>query len=243
MDFELTYRRFSERSILVEWPQEIHEDILEDMLFYKNSILNFSDKSIVQVNSAYCSMLIIYESTIDNINDEFLSLKRHYLKRNITKKMKSKLFKIPVCYDEEFGLDLKAISEGKKIAISELIRQHSEPVYTVFFIGFLPGFLYLGGLNKGLHFPRKKCPRLQIKKGAVAIGGEQTGIYPNESPGGWNIIGNSPIALFLPKKKEPCFAKPGDQIKFIPISKTEYNAVAQKIEQGTYTIESEVIDG
>lgn len=243
MDFKLTYRRFSERSILVEWPQEISEFILEDVLFYKNAILDLNIESIVQVNNAYNSIIIIYELTIDNINDEYLSLKSIYSNRNIFKKTKAKIFSIPVCYDEEFSLDLKELSQEKKMSVSEIISRHSKPVYTVFFIGFLPGFLYLGGLNKRLHFPRKMSPRLQIKKGAVAIGGAQTGIYPNDSPGGWNIIGNSPVDLFLPKKKEPCFAKPGDKIKFTPISRTEYQSLVLQIEQGVYTIQSEVIDG
>jgi inhibitor of KinA len=243
MNFELIYRRFSERSILVEWPQEISDIILKDVLLFKNSILNSCSESIIQVNTAYNSILISYKTTIDNVNDEILTLKTHYLTRKIGGKDTNRLFKIPVCYDEDYGLDLVAISEETQLSISEIIKRHSQPVYTVFFIGFLPGFLYLGGLDKRLHFPRKKSPRLQIKKGAVAIGGQQTGIYPNASPGGWNIIGNSPIPLFLPKKKEPCFTKPGDKIKFIPVSRMDYNSIVLQIENGTYVIESEVIDG
>jgi inhibitor of KinA len=242
LNFELTYRQFSERSILVEWPQEIDEFILEDVLFFKNSILKNSNKSIVEVNNAYNSILVIYKLAIDNVNDEFLRLKSYYFGRELLKKDTAKLFKIPVCYNEEFGLDLKDVSKEKKMSISDIIRRHSQPIYTVFFIGFLPGFLYLGGLDEQLHFPRKKSPRLQIKKGAVAIGGEQTGIYPNVSPGGWNIIGNSPVELFLPEKKESCFAKPGDRIKFVPVSKSEYDDIVLRIEQGVYEIESEVID-
>ena len=243
MNFELIYRRFSERSILVEWPQEISEIILKDVLLFKNSILNSCSESIIQVNTAYNSILISYKTTIDNVNDEILTLKTHYVTRKIEGKDANRLFKIPVCYDEDYGVDLVAISQEKQLSISEIIKRHSQPVYTVFFIGFLPGFLYLGGLDKRLHFPRKKSPRLQIKKGAVAIGGQQTGIYPNASPGGWNIIGNSPIPLFLPKKKEPCFAKPGDKIKFIPVSRMDYNSIVLQIENGTYVIESEVMDG
>lgn len=242
MNFELIYRRFSERSILVEWPQEIDEYIFKDVLLFKNSLLNLDDKLILQINTAYNSLLIIYQYTIDNFNDEILTLKLHYINRKVVKKSITTLFKIPVCYDEEFGLDLIAVSEEKKMPIPEIIKRHSQPVYTVFFIGFLPGFLYLGGLDERLHFPRKKSPRLQIQKGAVAIGGSQTGIYPDESPGGWNVIGNSPVELFLPKKKEPCFAKAGDKIQFVPVSKTVYDSIVLQIKQGKYIIESEVID-
>ena len=243
MNFELIYRRFSECSILVEWPQEISEIILKDVLLYKNSLLNNCSESIIQVNTAYNSILISYKTTIDNVNNEILTLKTHYVTRKIGEKDTNRLFKIPVCYDEDYGVDLVAISQEIQLSISEIIKRHSQPIYTVFFIGFLPGFLYLCGLDKRLYFPRKKSPRLQIKKGAVAIGGQQTGIYPNASPGGWNIIGNSPIPLFLPKKKEPCFAKPGDKIKFIPVSRMDYNSIVLQIENGTYVIESEVIDG
>jgi inhibitor of KinA len=242
MDFELIYRRFSECSILIEWPQEINEYVLKDVLLYKKSILNFKYKLILQVNNAYNSLLVNYKYTIDNFNDEVLALKAYYVDRNVIHKPKAKLFKIPVCYDEDFGLDLIAISKEKRMTIPEIIQRHSQPLYTVFFIGFLPGFLYLGGLENQLHFPRKKKPRSKIKKGAVAIGGEQTGIYPNDSPGGWNIIGNSPIELFLPTEKEPCFAKPGDKIKFVPISRVLYDSILLQIAQGNYNIESEVID-
>ncbi|WP_040280090.1 5-oxoprolinase subunit PxpB [Psychroserpens damuponensis] len=243
MDYELEFRRFSERSILIEWPQEINEFILEDVLLFKKSILNLDIKSILQVNSAYNSLLIIYKCTIDNINDEILTLKACYLERKIVKKTRTKLFKIPVCYTKEFGLDLVEISEEKKLSIPEIIQLHSQPIYTVYFIGFLPGFLYLGGLDEQLHFPRKTSPRREVKKGAVAIGGAQTGIYPNASPGGWHIIGNSPVDLFMPNNDSPCFAKAGDSIEFVPISRDRYDAILHQVKQGDYNLESEVVDG
>lgn len=243
MNFELTYQRFSERSILVEWPSKIDNSILEDVLDFKNHLLNLNIKSIVQVNSAYNSILIIYEFTIDNAYDEFLTLKALYLDRVSKTKLTLRHWKIPVCYDDDFGLDLKEISEEKNVSKNEIIRRHSETIYTVFFIGFLPGFLYLGGLDKRLNFPRKVSPRSQIKKGAVAIGGAQTGIYPNASPGGWNIIGNSPLEFFNPKKDRPCFAKAGDKIEFVPVRRRQYDAILDQVENGMYVIESEVVNG
>ena len=95
-----------------------------------------------------------------------------------------------------FGIDLDEIAQKKKLSIDEIIELHTTPKYQVFSIGFLPGFLYLGGLDKRLHFDRKSVPRLAVKKGAVGIGGMQTGIYPKTSPGGWHIIGNSPVIFF-----------------------------------------------
>ncbi len=243
MNFELSYRRFSEQSILVEWPQNIDEFILKDVLLFKQYLATLDVKSILQINNAYNSLLIIYNFTIDDVYSEITELKTHYRQRNIVKKSNSKLFKIPVCYDEEFGLDLEIISAEKQLPISQIIALHSQVVYTVFFIGFLPGFLYLGGLDKQLHFPRKKNPRQVIKKGAVAIGGQQTGIYPNVSPGGWNIIGNCPLEFFIPKKETPCFASAGDKVKFIPVSRLDYDDIVVKINSGNFIIENEDIDG
>ena len=156
-------------------------------------------------------------------------------------KVKSVLWKIPVCYDAVFGIDLEAISKEKNLSKEEIIKRHSQAIYTVYFIGFLPGFLYLGGLDESLHVPRKSTPRLQIEKGAVAIGGNQTGVYPTESPGGWNIIGNSPIEFFNPKLETPCFAKAGDKISFKPITIQEFKTIKILVEAGVYQIESEVL--
>ncbi len=242
-NFELEYYQFSERSILVEWPQKIDESILDDVLMFKNHLLKSNTKVILDINNAYNSILIVYKLTIDNINDEISRLKTYYLDRISIKKSVTTLWKIPVCYDEKFGLDLEDISSKNKLSKSDIIRIHSEQIYTVFFIGFLPGFLYLGGLDNRLHFPRKKTPRSQVEKGAVAIGHHQTGIYPNQSPAGWNIIGNSPINFFDPALSEPCFAKPGDQMQFIPISLEEHTKIKTKVLNNAYQLESEVYDG
>jgi len=106
----------------------------------------------------------------------------------------------------------------------------------VFFIGFLPGFLYLGGLNERIAMPRKATPRLRVPKGAVAIGGSQTGVYPAESSGGWNIIGNSPVLFFNIENLDPCFAKTGDKISFERISLEEHATIKKQIENNTYQL-------
>ncbi|WP_298902148.1 5-oxoprolinase subunit PxpB [uncultured Psychroserpens sp.] len=242
-NFELTYRRFSEDSILVEWPPEITKSIVYDVLSFKNMILNYNIKGIIQINNAYNSILVIYDFAIDKINDEISTLKSLYDTRVCINRPTFKLWRIPVCYDEEFGLDLDVVSKQNKLSKSEVVRLHYEPIYTIFFIGFLPGFLYLGGLDKRLHFPRRSKPRIRLKKGAVAIGGGQTGIYPNVSPGGWHIIGNSPIEFFKSANENPCFAQAGDQVQFVPIPNSEYKVLVEQIKNGTYQLESEVFDG
>ncbi|MFG6687341.1 5-oxoprolinase subunit PxpB [Mariniflexile sp. HNIBRBA6329] len=243
MAFKLKYKPFGERSILVEWPEVIDEKNLDDIIQFKARILENNIKSIVEIKSAYNSLLIIYDSFCRNIENEVIWLKKTYKSVNKSADTVSVLWKIPVCYDEEFGIDLDVISVEKKLSREEIIKLHSQAIYTVYFIGFLPGFLYLGGLNESLFMPRKSTPRLQIEKGSVAIGGNQTGVYPTASPGGWNIIGNSPIDFFNPKSDPPCFAKAGDKIVFNPVSFKEYSDIKALVEAGVYQIESEVFHG
>lgn len=242
MDFILTYHRYSERSILIEWPQDIDENILEDIMLFKNYLEGLGLKSIVDIISAYNSMLIIYNEAIDNINDAFLTLKRYYIKRKLGQSQTSRLWQIPVCYDESFGWDLQEISNKNMLSKGDLVRLHCQAIYRVYFIGFLPGFIYLGGLNGRLHFPRKKTPRKRIEKGAVAIGGNQTGIYPNESPAGWHVIGNCPLKLFCPSNAKPCFAKPGDRVQFYQVSKDEHQKICTAAEAGNFYIKHGVVD-
>lgn len=232
--FQLKFLPFNERSILVEWPSRIDEDVLKDVLLFKNIIQKNLSKVVVEIIQSYNSLLVIYDSTIDDFNGEILKLKSLSESQVDDVNLESLVWEIPVCYDTKFGLDLNEISEEKKLTKQELIQLHSQPFYTVYFIGFLPGFLYLGGLDHQLQFPRKSKPRMKVEKGALAIGGHQTGIYPNESPGGWNIIGNSPLEFFNPQQSPPCFVKAGDQVQFVPIDILEYEKIKRDLDRGVY---------
>lgn len=227
---------------MIEWPKIISKETLKSVLVCKQKLENHKFKEKVYIKSAYNSILITYEFSIENFYNEILTLKSIFLSLNDTIESSYNLWKIPVCYDEEFGVDLVEISTKNKISIPDIIQTHSNTTYKVYFLGFLPGFLYLGGLDKRLHFSRKRTPRLNVSKGSVAIGGSQTGIYPNESPGGWNIIGKTPLNFFNINSDIPCFAKPGDEIQFVSITKTEYEQIAFSIQNNTYKVESEVIN-
>ncbi|MFH4965759.1 5-oxoprolinase subunit PxpB [Gaetbulibacter sp. M235] len=243
MSFNLIFKPYGERSILIEWPSIISKQILEDIIRFKTAIEEKNIEPIVELKSAYNSLLISYNSICRNFENEVKTLKKLYKTTNFQHDILSRTWKIPVCYDDIFGIDLDEMSKAKGLSKNEIIKRHSETKYTVYFIGFLPGFLYLGGLNESLFTPRKSTPRLEIEKGAVGIGGNQTGIYPSESPGGWNIIGNSPIPFFDVTKGIPCFAKPGDKITFQSITQKEHKGIKLLVDAGVYQIESEVIDG
>ena len=240
--FDITYKPYGNQAILVEWPAKIDENILKDIIIFKNKIEKNRIKVIVDIINTYNSLTIIYNTTIENIYDEILTLKSIKNQKNIATSEQNYLWNIPVCYDEKFGIDLQEISEIKKLTIDELIHLHSSAIYTVYFIGFLPGFLYLGGMDKRLHFPRKGSPRLNVSKGSVGIGGSQTGIYPSQSAGGWNIIGNSPISLFNVASDNPCFAKAGDKIRFAPIDFHEYQHIELQVAHGMYKLKKEMLD-
>src|SRR5699024_5992541 len=132
----------------------------------------------------------------------------------VHKRRKPRQLLLPVCYDPLVAPDLDLVSKQKKLSRSQVIAIHCAGEYRVFMIGFLPGFPYLGGLDKRLEIPRKEQPRRKVAAGSVGIAGSQTGIYPQESPGGWQIIGRCPIPLFDPLADPPCPIAPGDVIKF-----------------------------
>ena len=222
MEFKIDIKKYGEKAILINWPQKIDEQILNDILSVKKIVLkNFQD--ILDVNNGYCSLLILFNRKVTDSNIEMLG-KILNDRKEVFQTKKNKLWRIPVCYHLSFGTDLENLSRTKKLSNNEIVHLHTEPSYKVFCKGFLPGFMYLGGLNKKLHTPRKPNPELNIPKNSVAIGGSQTGIYPTESPGGWHIIGRTPIALFSIKNTEFSEIKTGDTIQFYSVSLADFLA-------------------
>jgi len=231
---QLTYSPFGDTAILIEWPSIISEEILQDIVAFKIKIERLLKLQDVIVG--YNSLLLMYNFEIENLDSKVAVLRELYFQKDITTTITGTHWRIPVCYDPVFGIDLKLICSDKNMSIEQCVQLHSKAIYKVFFIGFLPGFLYLGGLNEQLATPRKSTPRLSVPRGAVAIGGNQTGVYPTKSSGGWNIIGNSPISFFDIDNIIPCFAKTGDKISFESISLTEYESIKKQIELKTYQI-------
>ena len=239
----MTYKPYGESAILIEWPQLISKEILKDIRFFVSEIERENSENILELNFVYCSLLIIYNSKNSCYCKIKHTLKSLYDNESvISVKSQKTLWHIPVCYNEEFGIDLAYLSFEKKLTVEKIISLHSSVDYTVYGIGFLPGFLYLGGLSEKLYFPRRNFPRLAVPKGAVAIGGNQTGIYPQNSPGGWHIIGNTPISLFDVNKETPCVITPGDEIRFNPITKEEFEVIKIAQEAGNYKLQRVIND-
>jgi inhibitor of KinA len=131
-------------------------------------------------------------------------------------------FEVPVCYGGEHGADLESLAEAHGLTVETVIELHSAPLYRVQMLGFAPGFAYLAGLDAKLVTPRRSNPRTQVPAGSVAIGGELTGIYPFELPGGWHLIGRSPLRMFDPSDRSPARLAMGDRVRFLPIGLEEY---------------------
>ncbi|MBN8715251.1 MAG: 5-oxoprolinase subunit PxpB [Xanthomonadales bacterium] len=140
----------------------------------------------------------------------------------------SRIVEIPVCYGGTYGPDLEALAAYAGMGSGEVVARHAADVYTVAMLGFAPGFPYLLGLNPALHMPRRTTPRTRVPAGSVAIGGAQTGIYPRELPGGWNLIGRTPLALFDPRHAPPCLLAPADRVRFRAISAEEFSALTER---------------
>ncbi|TYS90365.1 5-oxoprolinase subunit PxpB [Rossellomorea aquimaris] len=141
----------------------------------------------------------------------------------------SRIVDIPVCYGGEFGPDLEDVANHNHMSIEEVIAKHSNGDYLVYMIGFAPGFPYIGGMSPDIATPRRESPRLKIPAGSVGIAGEQTGVYPIETPGGWQLIGRTPLKLFKPNNDDsPSLLKAGDRIRFTPISFEEYKALEEE---------------
>lgn len=240
---KINTKPFGLHAVLVAWPNEVNDHILNTILqfetFLKNQCLEGSDWEYVP---AYNSLLLVNKKMSLDYPSFSKKLQDWYLNMGAFKPYQRNLWRLPVSYEKEFGIDLEEISNQLNISAEELIALHTGNVYTVYGIGFLPGFMYLGGLPKVLETARKDTPRMLVKKGAVGIAGKQTGVYPQESPGGWNIIGNCPVPVFDTTKNEPCFVSVGDQIQFYEVPRAKYDLCKIEVEVGIYQPEKIKID-
>ncbi|RDY61421.1 5-oxoprolinase subunit PxpB [Flagellimonas nanhaiensis] len=233
---------FGKSAVLVAWPNQVEESILQDILEFANNFraLKLEGWELV---IAYNSITMIQNDGILDFGEiKELILECHSKPKAENQKKERYLWRIPVCYEREFGIDIDEVAETLNLSPEQLIDQHTSQQYIVYGIGFLPGFMYLGGLPSSLEIPRRAEPRLNVSKGSVGLAGKQTGIYPQDSPGGWNIIGNCPIPLFDSSRETPCFVSVGDKVQFYEISKAEYDLRIIEAEVGIYKLEKLTID-
>jgi inhibitor of KinA len=136
---------------------------------------------------------------------------------------------VPVCYGGELGPDLAAVAAFAGMSADEVVAAHAGAVYRVFMLGFVPGFAYMGVLDARIAMPRRATPRVRVPRGAVGIAGAQTGIYPAETPGGWQLIGRTPVEPFDAARPAPFLFRPGDAVRFVPIARAEFERLAREV--------------
>ncbi len=234
------YLPFGDSALLVEFGDTISLEVNSKVIALNEAIQKTEILGIEELVPTYRSLLIRYnalKTTYEQLLFHIKNLERTLSKISIEKV--GKKITIPVAYGGEYGPDLSYVAEFHRLSEKQVIKLHSEREYRVYMIGFVAGFPYLGEVPKEIATPRLETPRLKVPAGSVGIAENQTGIYPCEAPGGWRIIGRTPFKLFNPLQQPPALLKPGDRIKFKPISKSEFETIKETVSKNVYSHFSE----
>ncbi|MBR3770099.1 MAG: 5-oxoprolinase subunit PxpB [Lachnospiraceae bacterium] len=223
-------------SLLVEFGKEISPDINRKIAATVQLMKEQHIEGVVDIIPAFCSLLINYDPRVisyEEMKQRMQDLIKVDAKAEAGRK---RVFEIPVCYGGEYGPDIANIAKNAGLSEKEVIEIHSSRDYLIYMLGFLPGFTYLGGLDERIHTPRLATPRIKINAGSVGIGGSQTGIYPLDSPGGWQLMGMTPVKTYDPEREIPILVEAGDYIRFVPITEAEYLEIKAQVERGEYQV-------
>lgn len=227
-------KAYGEAAVLIEFEQKISPEIHQQVQSLLNAVIN-AKLAITQAIPAYCSLTLTFDPkrvNFEELKSQIESLELSSNHRNNT----TRQLTIPACY--ELGIDFDELEQELKISREDIIETHSSQTYQVYMLGFLPGFPYLGVLDKSLHCSRKAIPRTKVPARSIAIAGQQTGIYPSEAPGGWQIIARTPVDIFNISTEFPFLFQTGDSVSFKAISKDEYQEMRSKVEAGKFDWES-----
>ncbi|WP_052255365.1 5-oxoprolinase subunit PxpB [Salinicoccus sp. YB14-2] len=228
-------RRYSENSITIYIGDEINEDTNKKLVHLKNELEKMEIDGVSEIVISYTSLIIYYDIFKTTGKDVENVLKKMDLAKLEKRSLKYNLVEIPVCYGGEYGPDL-ALFDDNGLSPEEVIELHSNTEYLVYMLGFMPGFPYLGGLDERLFKDRLDNPRTRIPAGSVGIGGKQTGMYPFTSPGGWNLLGRTPIPLFDENREPQILYEAGDRIIYRAIDEKEYKQLQQQVEDDDYEV-------
>lgn len=233
MDY--SYFQINEQALEVIFPEQINVEENKLVQQVSQKLIEEETTGVTGVIPAYHTLTVnfdydltsfkLLEGQIDSLiassSGEDMSVKR--------------IVELPVCYDEEFGPDLEDVAEFASVSVENLIKLHTGTDYFIFMMGFLPGFAYMGSVPKQIAMPRLKVPRKSIAPGSVGIAGAQTGMYPVESPGGWRLIGRTPIQLYDPNNPVLKY-KSGDYVRFKSITKSDYYDIQKQDQAGNYDL-------
>lgn len=229
----MEFKPFGDAALLINFEQVIDKTINDDVVFISKNIENSGIPGLLYCLPAYCSITIGYDSSKIKYN-----LLVELIKSVIDQKQEQQVLNnnrkllIPVCYETPYSFDLIDLEKQLGITQKEIIELHCSNIYQIYMLGFLPGFPYMGTLPYDLNCKRKEIPRKKVNAGSVGMAGQQTGIYPIDAPGGWQIIGRTPVPIFNQKNKIPFLFQPGDSVEFYPISINEFKSMEEDFSKG-----------
>ena len=231
---EVRYLVAGDSAVCVEFGNEISPEINKKIRAFKIAVEKSDIPGIVETVPTYRSLLVHYHP--EGIGFKALTEKFDKLMGSLSSIPipPPTVIEIPVLYGGEMGPDIENVAEHNHKTVEEVIKIHTSEEYLIYMIGFIAGFPYLGGMSKEIATPRLKSPRVKIEGGSVGIAGEQTGIYPVASPGGWQLIGRTPLKLYDADREKPVLLEAGQYIKFAAVTEEEYKKIEKEVEDGTY---------
>lgn len=216
-----------DQAVTVEWGSTIDEHINRQVHAFARKVEALSHPAITEVVPTYRSATVHYRPEVLSY-EELKHLLAPLAQGSAEEAEELPVVEIPVCYGGEYGPDLLEVAQHCSLTPEEVIARHTAPTYRIYMLGFTPGFPYLGGMDPSIAAPRRKEPRIHIPAGSVGIAGEQTGVYPIVSPGGWQLIGRTPLRLFDPQKEQPILLSAGAGIRFVPIDEEAFRKMEEK---------------
>ena len=228
-----------DKGLLVEFENKVAPEINDKVHSLYDEIKLEDIEGVLECIPTYRSLLINY----DPLEVDFSQLKGSVsqLVRKVEEKdldsLEHRVVILPTVYGGEFGPDLDDVCDINNLTQEEVVDIHSCRKYRVYMMGFTPGFPYLGGMSERISTPRLESPRKTIPAGSVGIGGNQTGVYPIDSPGGWRLIGRTPVDLYNPDENPPVAFKPGDMVEFVPVDEDDFERISEKVKADEYELE------
>ncbi|MFS0559501.1 5-oxoprolinase subunit PxpB [Terribacillus sp. 179-K 1B1 HS] len=236
---KLSYHPLGDTGIQLVFGQTISEETNQEIRVFAELLKQERIEGIIEWVPAYTTLSIYYRPDKIRYHALLEQLERLYedMQGGVAEAA-SLVYEIPTYYGGETGPDLDFVADHNGLSVDEVIRIHSSQDYLIYMMGFVPGFPYLGGMSEEIATPRRSDPRPKIAAGSVGIAGSQTGVYPLETPGGWQLIGQTPVKLYDPESEQPILLTSGSYLRFVPISKNEYDSIAEAVRLGEYKIVS-----